>query len=67
MSRPKCTVFIAERNYAKQISLFDILVTVVPSLAITLSRRAIQSRKRPPKFQVRSRSPIFVAQQEALQ
>jgi hypothetical protein len=30
MARPKCTVFSAERNYAKQMSLFDNLVTVVP-------------------------------------
>jgi hypothetical protein len=30
MSRPKYAVFSAERNYAKQILLFDDLVTVVP-------------------------------------
>jgi hypothetical protein len=30
MSRPKCTILSAERNYAKQISLFNNLVTLVP-------------------------------------
>jgi hypothetical protein len=30
MSGPKCTIFSAERNYTKQISFFNNLVTVVP-------------------------------------
>jgi hypothetical protein len=60
LSRPKCSIFSVEWNYAKQISTFNTLFKVVSITSMQSS-----GEKPPVKFQMRSRLSIFVPQQEA--
>jgi hypothetical protein len=66
MSRRKCRVFSAERNYAKRITTRSFIQS--SSHHVQSHFRSMQSsrEKCPVDFRVRSHPPIFVPQQETL-